>query len=285
MTGLVVGLEANRPTVLADDGRRYLCYLRGRIQRDLGRIMVGDRVEVEPTDPGEGIVTAVVPRTNTLLRPPVANVTGMFVVFTLQQPQGNRELLDKRLVLAELSHMAVEVVVNKIDVADALELKAISEVYRRAGYPVWAVSSRTGDGLDEMFQASRQGVWVMVGESGVGKSTLLAAAIPEAAAVTQELSRIGRGRETTRQVRLWRLREFWLADAPGYTSLRMQVSEGREIAGAFPEFSEYPCRYADCRHLQEPGCGVVAAVQAGTLDGERYRHYVAILGNWVTDRP
>jgi len=285
VTGLIVGLEANRPTVLSDGGARYLCYLRGRIHRDLGRIMVGDRVDLEPTDPGQAMITGVHPRQNVLLRPPVANVTGTFVVFTLREPSGNRELLDKRLVLADLSNMQAEVVLNKVDVSTVDETQAIRDVYRRAGYAVWAVSASSGDGLDEMVRAPRTGVWVLVGESGVGKSTLLAAAIPSAVAATQGLSRIGRGKATTRRVGLWPLREFWLADAPGYTSLKVQVGDSRAIQRAFPEFGLYDCRYADCRHLQEPECAVVAAVAAGDLDALRYRHYVAIVHDWVTTRP
>jgi len=284
MTGLVVGLEANRPTVLADDGTRYLCYLRGRIHRDLGRIMVGDRVSLDPTDPGEAIITDVDTRKNTLLRPPVANVAGTFVVFTVTEPRGNRELLDKRLVLADLSHMEAEVVLNKVDLSSAEEVEAMRDIYRKAGYAVWPISSSTKEGLEAMVSAPRQGVWVLVGESGVGKSTLLAAAIPEAIAATGGLSRIGRGKETTRRVGLWRLRNFWLADAPGYTSLKMQVNDARDILRAFPEFGLYDCRYANCRHLKEPGCGVLAAVASGVLDSGRYRHYVAILDNWVTPR-
>lgn len=280
MTGLVVGLEANRPTVLADNGQRYLCYLRGRIQRDLGRIMVGDQVGLEATDPGEAIITQVAMRKNTLLRPPLANVTGMFIVFTLTEPSGNRQLLDKRLVLAEMSEMAAEIVINKVDLAtegELEEIRSMSLVYARAGYPLWTISSQSGRGLKPMLDAPRQGTWVLVGESGVGKSTLLASTLPEASFAVQGLSRGGRGKETTRRVTLFRVQNFWLADAPGYTSLRLEVKDARDLARAFPEFSKYHCRYTDCRHVKEPGCGVLEAVQAGNMDNYRYRHYVTML--------
>jgi ribosome biogenesis GTPase len=269
---------------LDDHGERYLCYLRGRIQRDRGRIMVGDRVELEATDPGEAIITEVLERTNALLRPPVANVDGLFVVFTVLEPRGNLELLDKRLVMAELSHMRAEVVLNKIDLTPEAELSALEAVYRQAGYPVWRVSSQSGAGLEAMLNAPRHGIWVLAGESGVGKSSLLRWAIPEADAPSQALSRIGRGKETTRQVGLWALGSFWLADAPGYTALKVGVGDIRDIMRAFPEFDGFSCRYGNCLHIKERDCGVQQAVEAGRLNRERYHHYVTMAESWVVTR-
>lgn len=280
-TGLVVALEANRPTVLSDRGERLLCYLRGKIQRDQGRIMVGDRVVFCPTDPGEAIITAVQPRQNLLLRPPVANVSGVFATFTLSAPAGDRGLLDKRLVLAELTGLAAEVVINKIDREPRERVEAVARVYRDAGYPVFLVSAVTGEGLAEFLSRPRQGIWVFSGESGTGKSSLIRAMVPEAETVSGVLSRIGRGRETTRRVELWPVRGFWLADAPGYTQLGLRVRDPARIVAAFPEFARYTCRYDDCRHVSEPDCGVLEAVARGRIDAQRYQSYRGILKTWV----
>ncbi len=281
MRGLVVSLEANRPTVVTDEGTRYLCYLRGRIHRDHGRIMVGDRVALMPTDPGQALITAVEPRMNTLLRPPAANVTGLLVVYTMTRPEGNRELLDKRLVLAELSGMRAEIVLNKADLTPVDAWEQLANVYRDVGYRIWRVSVLTRVGIDEMIASPRQGTWILTGESGVGKSSLLSAILPEVKLESQELSRIGRGRETTRQVRLWLVGEFWLADAPGYTALTLEVERAEDILAAFPEFARHHCRFGDCRHLVEPGCGVRQALAQGEVDRIRYRSYTTILTNWV----
>lgn len=280
-TGLVVGLEANRPTVLSDRGERFLCYLRGKIQREHGRIMVGDQVAFAPTDPGEAIITDVLPRTNVLLRPPLANVTGVFAAFTLRSPVGSRELLDKRLVLAELTGLDAEVVINKVDREDRARVEALAAVYRAAGYPVFGVSALTGEGLQPLLDRPRDGIWVMSGESGTGKSSLIQAMVPEAEAVSGELSRIGRGRETTRRVALWPVRGFWLADAPGYTQLGLKIREPERIVAAFPEFAGFSCRYGDCRHVEEPGCGVLAALSDGRIDPVRYQSFRVILKTWV----
>ncbi len=281
MKGLVVALEANRPTVVSDEGTRYLCYLRGRIQRDHGRIMVGDRVALMPTDPGQALITAVEPRANTLLRPPTANVSGLQVVYTLIHPEGNRELLDKRLVLAELSGMRAEIVLNKSDLVPASAGEELAAVYSEIGYRVWQISVLTGAGIAEMLASSRRGIWVLTGDSGVGKSSLLSAILPQARLEVQELSRVGRGRETTRTVSLWPVGDFWLADAPGYTALTLEIERVEDVLFAFPEFSRHRCRFTDCRHLAEPGCGVRQALAEGTIDRIRYRSYTAIVNHWL----
>lgn len=284
MRGLVTLLEANRPTVVCDSGEHYLCYLKGKIKRDVGRIMVGDRVVVEPTDPGEARIVEVLPRANHLVRPPVSNVSGIFVVFSLESPIGSRELLDKRLAIAHLVGLRVEIIVSKVDLLrDSDELTVLEEAYREAGYPVWRLSVTNRQGVEALVHESRDGIWVLSGESGVGKSSLLRAIIPSAEASTQELSRIGRGQQTTRWVRLYAIDNYWMADSPGYTALETRVTQGREIEQAFSEFSQFPCRFSDCLHGQEPGCGVIAGVESGAIAPWRYRNYRKILEEWVKD--
>ncbi|PSR20791.1 MAG: ribosome small subunit-dependent GTPase A [Sulfobacillus acidophilus] len=282
MEGLVTLLEANRPTVAGADGLSYLCYLKGRIKRDVGRVLVGDRVVLVPTDPGEARIDEILPRTNQLLRPPVANVTGLFVVFTLAHPVGNLELLDKRLVMAKLLGLEAEVVLSKVDLlTDAAVLDEVQWAYQSAGFRVWRVSSRTGLRLKDMVQHRRQGIWVLTGESGAGKSTLLNAMIPQQEALTQALGRTGRGQQTTRWVRLYRLGDYWLADSPGYTALTASVRDPRAIASAFEEFSAFTCRFANCLHGQEPDCTVRVAVAENRIPQWRYRHYRKLLSEWV----
>ncbi|NMP22408.1 ribosome small subunit-dependent GTPase A [Sulfobacillus harzensis] len=280
--GLVVLLEANRPTVALPDGTTYLCYLKGRIKRDVGRIMVGDRVLVEPTDPGEARIETVLPRTTQLLRPPVANVQGVFVVFSLESPAGSLELLDKRLVMAALSGLEAEVVLSKVDLAtDQKRLERIAKTYGEAGYRVWRTSAPLELGIEDLIHRARQGIWVLTGESGAGKSTLLKAMIPTALANTGELSRIGRGQQTTRWVRLYAIDNYWLADSPGYTALETQVQSAQDILAAFPELAAFNCRFHDCLHRQEPGCLVHGALEAGEIADWRYQHYLSLLDQWI----
>lgn len=283
MEGLVTLLEANRPTVELADGTTYLCYLKGRIKRDVGRILVGDRVRFEPTDEGEARIDAVLPRANQLLRPPVANVAGLLVVYSLAEPQGSLELLDKRLVMAHLTGLEAEIVISKTDVApDPAALRDLVARYREIGYRVWLVSIPQGAGTTELLGYQRTGIWVLTGESGVGKSTLLKALIPDAQASTQALSRGGRGQQTTRWVRLYGMPAgYWLADSPGYTALETAVAEPRQILAAFGDLTVWQCRFSDCLHGLEPGCGVVEAVQRGDVAEWRWRHYRKLASEWV----
>ena len=275
-------LEANRPTVENSSGDTYLCYIKGRIKRDVGRIMVGDRVEFEPTDPGEGRIEQVLSRANHLIRPPVSNVTGLFVVFSLDHPRGSLELLDKRLVAASLGGMKAELILSKIDLTTNLsELDAIEKAYGEAGYPVWRTEGINGGGIQALVGENRRGIWVLTGESGAGKSTLLNAILPQQKAHTQPLGRSGRGQQTTRWVRLYLLNDYWVADSPGYTALEAVVSDSRAILSAFPEFQSFICRFGDCAHGQEPGCGVAAALSRGEIAPWRYRHYRKLLSEWV----
>ncbi|PSR29942.1 MAG: ribosome small subunit-dependent GTPase A [Sulfobacillus thermosulfidooxidans] len=282
MQGLVVLLEANRPTVETDDGKRYLCYLRGKIKRDAGRILVGDRVEIMPTDPGEAIITKVLPRSHSLFRPPVANVSGLFVIFSFTEPRGSLELLDKRLVMAHILNVEAEIVVTKTDLVDDREkLTRFITLYKNIGYRVWATSVTTGEGIPEFLEAPRTGIWVMVGESGAGKSSLAKALLPHEELDIQGLSRIGRGQQTTRWVRLLKTRQFWLADTPGYTALEMSVKDPQLIRQAFWEWDNASCRFPGCFHIDEPGCDVLPKVMQGIYDPVRYEHYRLILNQWV----
>lgn len=275
-------LEANRPTVETGDGTRYLCYLKGRIKRDVGRIMVGDHVVFEATDPGEGRIEEVLARTNQLIRPAVANVEGLFVIFSVAEPLASLELLDKRLVVARLMGLQVELVLSKVDRVDRESSVVLMEkAYRTAGYPVWRVATPLGQGIDAIVSKARVGIWVMTGDSGVGKSTLLNAIVPFQSAQTQELSRIGRGQQTTRWVHLYRLKGYWLADTPGYTALDVTMPSVRHIQWAFPEFTAFTCRFANCLHGQEPGCEVVKARDRNELAAWRYDHYRKLLSQWV----
>ncbi len=282
MEGLVTLLEANRPTVEGVGGDSYLCYIKGRVKRDVGRVLVGDMVEFERTDPGEGRIERILPRTNQLVRPPVSNVTGLFVVFSLDHPRGSLELLDKRLVAAKLGGMQAEVILSKVDLsAESSELDRIENAYRAAGYPVWRTVATVGRGVEFLTAQSRQGIWVLTGESGVGKSTLLNAMLPRQETQTQQLGRSGRGRQTTRWVRLYPINGYWMADSPGYTALEATVAEGRVILSAFPEFQTFDCRFGDCLHGQEPGCEVTLAVARGEIAPWRHRHYRKLLSQWV----
>jgi ribosome biogenesis GTPase len=276
VAGLVVRLEANRPTVhLADREEEWLCHLRGRIRRTHGRILVGDRVLVRPTGPGEGAIEAVLDRAITLVRPPLANVTGLLVVFSRRHPVGSEELLDRRLVLAELTGLAARIVASKADLVSAAERASLNPWAR--WYPVVWTSTRTGEGIPEVRDAVAGGIWVLTGESGAGKSSLVRALVPGAEVQVSDLSRIERGRQTTRTVALYRVGTGYVADTPGFTQLDLPPVTPTALRDAFPELRAVSCRFPDCLHRGEPGCRVPERVARGEIHPTRYRHYLAFL--------
>lgn len=282
--GRIVGVDSGFYDVALGD-RVVRARPRGRLRLDAGELLTGDRVELLLMDDGTAVIQRVLPRRNRLLRPAAANVDQVVIVFSLVEPPWNRALTDRIAVLAEAEGIDVVFCLNKMDLVDAAEAEAAAGVYRRAGYPVVLVSARTGAGLESLLERLRDRVTVLAGESGVGKSTLLNALQPGLKLETGQLSRRGgRGRHTTRRSRLLPLVRGnrvvgYVVDAPGFSRLDVTVIDRYELADCFPEFREpaQQCRFDDCLHRAEPGCGVKRAVEAGAVDPIRYRHYLELL--------
>jgi ribosome biogenesis GTPase len=269
-SGLVLALQANFCQVGLDQvgphgGSRLLCTRRTRLGKSGQRICVGDRVRVEAIDwaAGRGAIAALEPRTNLLPRPAVANVSRIVVVAALREPGLDPLQLTRFLVTAEASGPAVQVVLSKADLAPPREVADWIERLRGWGYPVQAVSASGGLGIDELRHSLAQpGIVVLCGPSGVGKSSLLNALRPGLELRTAAVSgRLRRGRHTTRHVELFRLGPALVADSPGFN--RPELPEDPScLERFFPELrsrlGQRPCRFRNCRHLGDPGCGMDA---------------------------
>lgn len=287
--GLVVRLEANRPTVELSDGTRWLCHLRGKGRKQHGRILVGDQVLVCETDPGQARLDAVFARGVTLVRPPVANVGGVIAVLSMTNPRGSLELLDRRLVIAEALDLRIIIAVSKADLLEEEDYRALAAW--AALYPVVWTSATTGQGIEELLRhmeelGSREPpIWVLTGESGAGKSSLVNLLAPEAREGVQGLSQIDRGRQTTRMVSLYKAGGAWIADTPGFQRLDMPILGKTELLRTFPEWQDLSCRFQDCTHREEPGCGVKTALDRGDISALRYQHYRLFFSECVREHP
>lgn len=263
------------------------CRPRGRLKRggEGGRgLLVGDRVRCLRLPDGSGRIEAVLPRHNRLIRPPVANVDQVLVVFTLFDPPLNLELVDRILVRAAHEGLAAVLALNKADLwtdGDREEAARLVDLYAKAGYGCLRVSAASGEGIAALRERLGGGrVTVLAGQSGAGKSSLLNALDPRLGLRTGALGdKAGRGRHTTRHVALLPLASGWVADAPGFSRVDLTDLAPRDLAAAFPELAarEDGCRFPGCLHHREPGCAVTAAVAAGAVDARRHARYLKFL--------
>ena len=286
MRGVVVKGLGGLFEVLTENGR-ISCRARGTLKRDEEKVLIGDRVELDRPD-GEYVVAKVDPRKNSLIRPPIANLDALYCVIAAARPAPALETLDKLLAIAENKSVRAAIVVTKTD-GDKEAAETYAALYRQVGYPVFSVSSLSGEGIDELkadltAQLASGGTAAFAGASGVGKSTLRNRLLPGVSLETGEISRrVERGRHTTRHVELFPEGGGFVADTPGFSMLdfaRFDFFSLPELFDAFPEFASYrgKCRYADCTHTGEgpDECAVARAVRDGLIPESRHDSYRAL---------
>ncbi len=286
--GRIVAAHGRRVVVEDDGGSQYPCSLFGR-RLD---VVCGDRVRwiEEDVEGAEGLVVEVLPRRSELSR---INLSGEpeRVVANLDQlvavlapvPAPDLELCDRYLAAAEWAGLSAAVVLNKDDLPGAGEpaLQRELETYRRIGYTVASASKRREGGADELQRALQGRTSVLVGQSGVGKSSLINLLVPGVEAAVQEISRATEeGRHTTTAAALYHLPGGGeLIDSPGVRDFSPPLPAPRDVASGFRELAELAteCRYPDCRHAGEPGCVVDARVAVGEVSSRRLASYRQLL--------
>lgn len=256
------------------------CRARGKFRLDEIKPMVGDRVRMIRPEIGEAVIREVCPRKNSLIRPAVANIGTLVVIASEAPPVTQPFLIDRVSAIAGHKGIDLIICVNKCDQKRG---DMLCEIYQRAGFRVIRTSAVTGEGINELCSVMTEGIFVLTGNSGVGKSSLLNRIDPAWSATVGALSeRIGRGRQTTRHVELYKLPTgAYIADTPGFQSFdveRMDLVLKEDLAHAFREFAAYipKCRYTDCRHIKEQGCAVLEAVASGKIPKSRYESYVML---------
>jgi ribosome biogenesis GTPase len=262
-------------------GERVECKILGRKLRPV----CGDEVEWKRLDDG-GLITGILPRRSLLARhdvrthqqPLAANVDRILVV-TAPEPEPDPWMLDRYLAAARASSIEASLLLNKSDLPGAAD-PAVREVlaeFRQLGHPVLEVSAETGAGMPELEAHLREHIAVLVGQSGVGKSSLVRRLTGTESIRVGEISEAtGEGRHTTTSTHLFHLPGGGdLIDSPGVRDFTLWPMEIAELATLFEEFVPLAphCRFADCLHLREPGCAVKAAVEKGAISERRYTSY------------
>ena len=273
---------------------RLACRAKGVLRRDEEKVLIGDNVTVTIDDatPDGMVISAIHPRKNSLIRPPLANLDYLFIVFAAAKPSPVIETVDKLIAIAVHNSITPVVVITKSDLqADAAEEYA--SVYRLVGIPTFITSSEAGEGIEELATYIKENVTdgrtsAFAGASGVGKSTLMNTLFPSLTLATAEISRkIERGRHTTRHVEIFDIEATlgtgFLADTPGFSLIdfaRFDFFSLEELLPTFPELLPYlgKCRYADCAHVGEgvDECAVAKAAADGKIAPTRLESYRSI---------
>ncbi len=262
---------------LESQGTIYKCRCGTKIRKTDGRILAGDRVIFRDNGDGNGFIVSLIPRKNSLIRPPVANIDLLAMVVAPKDPAPYLYNIDLLSVIAEKNGIECAIIISKNDLGDCGEITA---AYRNTPFSVIETSSKNADGIDSVKELLRGKICVLCGASGVGKSSLINSLYPELELETGELSqKISRGKNTTRTTELFSLGDgTYLADTPGFTAVNTELYcaiDHKELSLLFPEFSEYTdgCRYGDCTHTKEEECGIAKAVSDGLISVSRHESY------------
>lgn len=257
----------------------YACKAKGGFRNQNRKPLVGDNVEITVLDEtdAEGNIENLLPRNSELIRPAVANIDQVMVVFAAAKPEPNFNLLDRYLVTMERQEIPVILCFNKVDLIDSDRQDFYRRIYAKSGYPVIFASTYERHGMDEVRAALEGKTTALAGPSGVGKSSITNLLNPEANMDTGVLSRkIDRGKHTTRHSQLIPLgTDTYLMDTPGFSSVYFLDMEAEELKDYYREFKEFEpyCKYGGCNHIGEKECGVKQAVEKGELAGSRYENY------------
>lgn len=255
------------------------CRGRGILRKEQVTPLTGDLVEIT-LEGGKGMVETVLPRSNSFIRPAVANVDALVLFAANVNPVTEPFLIDRVAAIAGDQNVPCILCINKSDLDPAEQLQ---EIYRKAGFPVICTSAKTGQGIEELRQVLKGKLTAFTGNSGVGKSSILNCLCPELTLATGEVSeKLGRGRHTTRHVELYCLGDdTYVMDTPGFSSFdtdQMDVILKENLQYSFPDFAPClgRCQFADCTHRSEPGCAVRARVEAGQISASRYDSYLRL---------
>lgn len=290
-----------------DDGEEVKCLVKGNFRikgiRTTNPVAVGDHVELSAPGPdGVAFITKVLDRRNYIIRRAsnlskaahiiAANVDCAVLVATLAHPTTSFTFIDRFLATAEAYRVPAVLLINKVDLLtdddDKEYCEAVASLYRTIGYDVLEISALTGEGMTELRERLKDKISLFSGNSGVGKSTIINALLPDLELRTGSISDMhDTGMHTTTFSEMFPLPEGgWIIDTPGIKGFGTIDFDKHEIAHFFPEIFKISaeCKYGDCTHTHEPGCAVLKALDDHYISQSRYASYLSILDDTNPDK-
>lgn len=301
MQGLVIKNTGSSYLVKTDDSGEVLdCHIKGnfRIQgiKSTNPVAVGDRVEVDCRNAADNLITKILPRRNYIVRKPAnlskqvhiiaSNLDLALLIMTVSHPETSTVFVDRFLATCEAYNVPAMLLINKTDLYDEDEteyMRNLMRLYAQIGYPCLAVSAKTGEGIDELKDKLKGKISLLSGNSGVGKSSLVNALIPDVKAKTGDLSETyDAGMHTTTFSEMFELdADSYIVDTPGIRGFGTIDFKKEEIGHYFPDIFRFAqdCRFGNCTHTHEPGCAVLQAVEEHYISESRYNSYLSILND------
>ena len=272
----IIGVSGGIFTVETSEGEVY-ARSRGVFRQKGIKPVPGDYVELLYEENSEPVITEVHQRTSLLVRPPLANLDIAVLVVSTCEPKPNPFILDKLTAIFESKSIETVFAFTKTDMAEAEQLVS---VYSGIGYKTFIINNLTGEGTEAVTEYISGKTAALIGNTGVGKSSLMNYIAPSVLHKTSEISKkLGRGRHTTRDVRFYRLENgTYIADTPGFSTVeisRYGDIPSADVTACFREFGKYTdaCRFKDCAHIKEDSCSLREAVNGGKIALSRYESY------------
>jgi ribosome biogenesis GTPase len=298
MQGLVTKSTGSWYQVQTPDGQRYDCRIKGKFRikglTTTNPVAVGDKVdfELEP-EQQQGVIHKLYERKNYIIRKSInlskqaqiiaANLDQAFLVVTLASPRTSLGFIDRFLVTAEAYDIPASLIFNKLDMFSDEGLEILAEyksIYENLGYPCYEVSALKGTNIPQLITLLKDKITLFSGHSGVGKSSLMNAILPDLDIRTMEVSEWSdKGMHTTTFAEMYDLPGGGsIIDTPGIRELGVIDIEQQELSHFFPEMRDrmHSCRFHNCRHINEPGCAVLDALENGEIEPSRYESYLSI---------
>lgn len=275
--GIIIGLIAGFYDVQTKD-KVVRTRARGLFRKNKMKPVVGDRVEIQIDEQGTSYLVEVLPRTNLIGRPALANVDHVLLVMSAVEPDFSLQLLDRYLTFFSWQNVAVSIYLSKSDLIDENKFNEISkslDYYVKIGYPVYYKWEDLAVKLPLAITSTQ--IWTLAGQSGAGKSTLINYLKKDLKQKTGAISTsLNRGKHTTRTVQLFKLGEGFLADTPGFSALDFTPIKINELCNYFVEFKKASakCKFRGCQHLKEPKCEVKKLVEEKQFLPSRYEDYL-----------